>query len=121
MYLIPGTVLSCEKAPGINHVGVVVGPDLVFHNAPGRGEHVSSVEAFAQGRPVKATVTGVSPALVLDRVRTRLTRPRAYDVFSSNCDHSVTAVLQGSASSPQLQGFGVITALTVLAVVAFSD
>jgi hypothetical protein len=50
--LRPGDVVSRPKGP-VTHVGVVVDGGGVLHNTPGRGEHVSSVAAFAAGRPLR--------------------------------------------------------------------
>jgi len=39
-----GDFLLRPKCLGISHVGVWLGGGRVFHDAPARGEHVSSVE-----------------------------------------------------------------------------
>ena len=113
-----GDLLVRPKALGIvDHIGVAIGTDAVFHNTPERGEHVSSIAEFAAGKAVNAVPTGAEPVSVLNRVHRALTKPKKYCPVSRNCEHSVTEVLSGIAKSPQLVGVLVIVA--ILAVILF--
>lgn len=111
-----GDLLMRPKALGIvEHVGIIVGADAVYHNTPERGEHVSSVAEFAAGKPVNAVATGVEPASVLNRVQGALSRPKKYCPVTRNCEHSVSEVLLGIAKSPQL--LGIIVPLAIIAII----
>lgn len=109
-----GDLLLRPKCLGFTHVGVWLGNGVVFHNAPERGEHVSTVEDFASGDVVSSKSTNAHPAIVLSRVGSRLTTPRAYDLFNNNCEHSANHVVSGKAFSAQL----IIGAAIVIASVA---
>lgn len=87
----------------------------MYHNAPGRGEHVSSVADFANGTPVTVVHANADASTVVARVRTRLAKPRPYDVVNNNCEHAANAVVTGRAFSPQLQALAIVT----LGVLAF--
>lgn len=121
MHLTPGTILRRDKALGIEHVGVLIGPDQVFHSTPTRGEHISSIREFSGGQPVRAVASGVPPEIVLARVNARLARPQRYDLLSANCDHSATGVITGDATSPQLQAAAIAAMLAALAFMAFRN
>lgn len=108
-----GDFLLRPKSLGFTHVGVWLGNGTVFHNAPTRGEHVSSVQDFAKGETVSFQSTNASPATVLTRVRSRLATPRGYDLLSNNCEHSANHVVTGEASSRQL-----ITAVSIIIAAA---
>lgn len=109
-----GDLLLRPKCLGISHVGVWLGGGRVFHNAPARGEHVSSVEEFAQREPVTVKATNADPASVSVRVHSRLSVPRPYDVLSNNCEHTANHVVTGKAFSPQLAaGVAVLIALVL--------
>ncbi len=101
------------KALGATHVGVWLGGGAVYHNAPGHGEHVSSVADFANGASVAVVRTNADASTVVARVRTRLVTPQSYDVVNNNCEHAANAVVTGRAVSPQLQAV-VIIAIGVL-------
>lgn len=107
-----GDFLLRPKCLGISHVGVWLGGGRVFHNAPARGEHVSSVEEFAQGETVTVKATNADAASVSVRVHSRLSAPQPYDVLSNNCEHTANHVVTGKAFSPQLvAGVVVLVAL----------
>ena len=98
-----GDLLIRPKCPGfINHVGVCVGPNAVLQNTPSRGEHIATVQEFAAGAPIQVKPTGVSPVLVLSRLREMLHRRRPYHVLERNCEHTATEVTFGKAISPQM-------------------
>lgn len=113
-----GDFLLRPKCLGISHVGVWLGGGRVFHNAPGRGEHVSSVEEFAQGEPVTVKATNADAASVSVRVHSRLSAPQPYDALSNNCEHTANHVVTGKAFSHQLVAGVVVLVALVLACIA---
>jgi hypothetical protein len=110
-----GDFLLRPKLLGISHVGIWMGGGAVFHNAPDRGEHISSVADFAKGEKVTVEPTLADPAIVVARVRSKLFAPRVYDILSNNCEHSATHVVTGRAFSRQMQtGVAIIIGLGLL-------
>ncbi len=110
-----GDLLIRPKTLGfINHVGVVVGPDAVLQNSPGRGEHIATIQEFAAGQPVVAHRTGAAPGDVLGRARKILANPRAYDLALRNCEHTAGDVLRGVAKSPQFLLWGALAVVGLL-------
>ncbi len=97
-----GDFLHRPKLIGVTHVGVRMGGGTVFHNAPERGEHISSVAEFAKGEPVRIEPKNADPSTVFGRVRAKLSRPREYDPISNNCEHSANEVVIGHPFSFQL-------------------
>ena len=95
-----GDLLMRPKFPGIEHKGVVVGHNLVCHNTPERGEHVSTVKEFAAGQPVRVQRTGANPSDVLTRTNKVLANPKRYDAVHRNCEHTVLEIVCGVAKSP---------------------
>lgn len=59
--LLIGDFLTRPKALGATHVGVWLGGGAVYHNAPDRGEHISSVADFAKGHRLRSF--GQTPTL----------------------------------------------------------
>lgn len=111
-----GDKISRPKADGlVKHVGVYLGNGRVFHNLPGRGEHVSSLAEFAAGQPVTVVQegTGVNLLQLNWRVNERLSNPKAYHTTDYNCEHAASYVLTGQTESPQLQGWAILGAAAV--------
>lgn len=100
---LPGDVISRRKGP-VMHRGVVLGNGRVLHNTPGRGEHVTSVEAFAAGRKVHVQRRSLAER---ERALARAERWRArpYHLLRNNCEHTVSRAGTGRSSSPQLSGW----------------
>ena len=99
--LRPGDIVSRPKGV-VRHVGVVV-EDGVLHNVPGRGEHVSSLESFAAGRPVRVERPDRSRGLRTVARASHDFGGRRYDLLNNNCEHSVNRLHEGRAHSPQLR------------------
>jgi len=97
-----GDFLLRPKLLGFSHVGVWLGGGAVFHNAPGKGEHISSLAEFAEGEGVTIEPSLADPAIVLSRVREKLQAPRDYDLITNNCEHSATGVVTGRSYSRQI-------------------
>jgi hypothetical protein len=113
-YLEAGDVVKRPK--GIfEHQGIYLGNDRVFHNTPGRGEHVSSLQEFANGYPVslKMAPSGNRSPL-LARVYQAINNPRGYDPILNNCEHTVNRILEGTPRSRQLVGVGLFALLVAV-------
>jgi hypothetical protein len=116
--LNPGDLLLRPKCLGIiQHEGVVVGPNAVLHNTPDKGEHVSTVDEFADGKPVQVRPTATASAVIRSRANQLLCRPRPYDPFGRNCQHTASELVSGRASSAWVQ---VLTILLVVAAAALA-
>lgn len=98
----PGDFLKRDK--GLHdHVGVAWFDGRVLHNSPFRGEHLSSIEEFAAGRPVRVRPTAaVRREHVLANGMKVLRAPRGYHLWRNNCEHTAHYVVHGRPSSPQL-------------------
>ncbi|MEZ5559470.1 MAG: hypothetical protein R3E86_13125 [Pseudomonadales bacterium] len=108
----PGDVVARRKGL-VMHKGVVLPDGNILHNTPGRGEHVSSPREFSAGRRLYVTSRrdqhpGWRPG-VAPRTGAR------YNLFTNNCEHTVSRATHGQPESPQLRSWVVglgIAALT---------
>jgi hypothetical protein len=101
--LRPGDVVARRKGP-VMHKGVVMPDGRILHNTPGRGEHLSTLEAFAAGKRVHR----VRRACDASRARAYDATPRrdrGYNLFTYNCEHTASRVVHGREESPQLRGW----------------
>lgn len=113
---LPGDVLSRRKGP-VMHRGVALGNGQVLHNTPGRGEHISSLEAFSGGRKVRVqrrTFAEREAALA----RASQWRSRPYHLLRNNCEHTVSRARSGRRTSPQLRGWALGLGLAGAALLA---
>ena len=112
MYFL-GTVLSIQKL-FYKHVGVYIGRGFVLHNHSQRGEEIVTVTQFADGNAISVEEVGVADQVAfLQRVRNVCATPQQYDFLSHNCDHTVSKVRTGVASSSQLAEWGFVAVLVV--------
>jgi len=101
---LAGDIVTRRKGL-VMHKGVSLGGGRILHNTPFRGEHVCTEEEFAAGHRLYATNRSA------DERRRTLGRlgawqpGRNYDLFSNNCEHTVTRHVHGTAHSPQLIGW----------------
>ena len=115
-----GDVLARSKAPFM-HRGIYVGESQVFHNTPFSGEHISSLQEFADDCPVTVIERHSDPVdqlNILHRISAQLLAPRTYVAAGYNCEHSVNRALGRAVESPQLQVFGLLGALGLLALLS---
>ena len=97
---LPGDVLSRRKGL-LMHRGIALGDGRVLHNTPWRGEHIASEAEFRAGH--RLSVTRLDRA-ARERALAHAERAtgRGYNLFSNNCEHTVTRAVDGRARSPQL-------------------
>ncbi|MEJ2132797.1 MAG: hypothetical protein P8Y95_14525 [Gammaproteobacteria bacterium] len=114
MSLRPGDIVSRRKGP-FRHMGIVVGHDQILHNTPLRGEHLSDLNDFSKGKPVRVA-HGVSRSLAEATARVHLEAgPRGYNPLTNNCEHTVSRIAEGRAHSPQLKMYAAAIGTSVLA------
>ena len=99
--LRPGDVVSRPKGL-VTHVGLVVDGGGVLHNVPGEGEHVTSLESFAAGKPVSVRRADSSARLRMLARAGHDVGGRDYHLLRNNCEHTVNRARDGHAHSPQL-------------------
>ena len=118
MIAAPGDIVSRKKGL-VLHKGVLLPDGGVLHNTPRQGEHVSTLAEFANGESVAVERRPYAQRrATLMRVQRIPPRRSGYDLFSNNCEHTVTRVAEGRPRSPQLASWllGAGVALAVLAV-----
>lgn len=113
--LLAGDVVARRKGL-VMHKGVLLADGRVLHNTPGRGEHVSSFEEFRRGRRVYRV--GAADGRRGVRLPAGVAVGRRYNLFTNNCEHTVSRVTEGRARSRQLRGWvaGVSVAAVALAL-----
>ena len=101
---LPGDIVTRRKG-FVMHKGIALGGDRILHNTPLRGEHVSTEAEFRQGQPMH-----VRHQERINRLRTlhaaEAQPRRGYNLFTNNCEHTVTRAATGKAESPQLVSWG---------------
>ncbi|WP_143269348.1 C40 family peptidase [Mangrovitalea sediminis] len=101
------------------HVGVYVGLGQVFHNHPERGEEITTVGGFANGRAVSVTESGVlEPMAFMARVHAAISNPASYNLLTRNCEHTASWLRTGKAKTPQVWIWGSAAVLTAVALFA---
>ncbi len=107
----PGDIVSRRKGL-VMHKGVVLPDGNILHNTPFRGEHVCSPREFGSGQ--RLYVTSPRGDDHLSRVYRAVPKTsKGYNLFTNNCEHTVSRVTHGASESPQLRswiaGVGVAT------------
>jgi hypothetical protein len=101
-HMQPGDIVVRDKG-AFRHLGIVVNEGMVLHNTPELGEHISTMDAFCQGKPYR--VIQIPSALrwvVLANASRIAAYPRRYDAVSNNCEHTVTRALGEQPHSSQI-------------------
>ena len=113
----PGDIVSRRKF-AVRHYGVVTDEGKIYHNEWLNGEHTSELDEFSKGRRTRVhevdRVKRHRSRTALNRIDDDLDAPR-YNLFTHNCEHTVTGIVDGKSSSPQLKSW--IAGLGVAAVV----
>jgi len=112
-----GDILKRRKALITKHVGIYLGDGFVFHNTPDRGEHVSTIDVFANGQEIEVKpIPNKNRPVVLRAVKIGLYKPKKYNLFLNNCEQTVSKITTGQSSSPQLYIAVLLTAITLYAM-----
>lgn len=108
--LLPGTVVSAPKAPGIRHVGLISGAwrgrmPMVFASSPSTGgfDEIGWPQ-FSSGQLVRIDgyPGNLDPSEVIERATELIGLP--YHLFSANCEHVVAYCHGLEPRSQQLEG-----------------
>jgi len=99
---LPGDVLVRSKFGFFDHFGIVIGHDRVLHNAPGKGEHISSIKEFSARQGIRVQPANVDRGTVLANARRIIGDLKEYDLINRNCEHTAYESIEGKARSPQL-------------------
>lgn len=113
-------VISRQKAGMARHVGVLLPDGRVAHCSPEQGEHVSTIEEFADGRDVKIdrAVSIANHWSTVQRVISAMQAPKAYDLVTNNCEIFANRVTGEKEESPQLKGAVILLAMFALLALA---
>ncbi len=114
-------VIARRKAGLLQHVGVLLPDRRVAHCAPAKGEHLSSIEDFANGEDV--TIVRVLAAsehvATLERITEAMRAPKGYHVTANNCEAFANRMTGQKVESPQLQG--VVALLSLVALIGLAS
>lgn len=101
MRYLTGDVVARRKGLVMHH-GVVLSDGRVLHNTPRRGEHISTLDDFRRGRRVyRVGRAGVGMASLVPAA----VPLRHYNLFTNNCEHTVSRLTEGRPRSGQLRGW----------------
>lgn len=101
----PGDIVSRRKGL-VMHKGISLGDGRVLHNTPFRGEHICSEREFRAGKKMYVShLEGEHRMRALRRADSTQTANRGYNLLRNNCEHTVTRLTTGEASSPQLKSW----------------
>jgi hypothetical protein len=110
------SVISRLKAGAWKHVGILLPDGRVVHCAPGRGEHVSSIEEFAMGHDIDIIeeIPRHLHGAILKSIAGSIRTPQGYHATTNNFEMFVNRVLGRSAHSSQLNGALLIASFAAL-------
>ena len=115
MYLSqPPLQMSVIARPKISgggeHWGVLFPGNLVAHNTPERGEHVSTLQEFAPGGKFRV-IRHVLPEHfheTMRRIHEAAKTPQAYHATKNNCQTFANRVTGEAPRSPAVEGVGLL-------------
>jgi hypothetical protein len=105
------SVIARPKVRGVGeHWGVLFSDNLVVHNTPGRGEHVSTLQEFTPtGRyRVLRHVLPEHLHATMHRIQEAIQSPLAYHATSNNCQSFANRVTGEAPRSPAVEGAGLL-------------
>jgi hypothetical protein len=113
--------VSCKKGGLLRHVGILLPNGMVAHCSPKRGEHLSTVEEFADGHDVTIDelIETSQWELLLYRLNRFLAAPSAYHAVTNNCEVFVNRLLARQPTSPQVRG--ILLVLSLMAIAGFAS
>jgi hypothetical protein len=117
----PLAIVGRVKAGILEHMGVLLPNGHVAHCAPGRGEHVSTLQEFAGGQERVRIVRHVPPErhhATIGRIVEALRAPKPYDLLANNCEVFANRATGEEPNSPQLRGIVALLALVGLMSIA---
>lgn len=101
-----GDVVSTPKFPGIEHLGIVVGFNIIAHSSPTQGIVTSSIQEFAQNSIINFKRKIKNPARAVNKALQLVNRKIPYNLLSGNCEHFVSHCESDfKPTSPQLKTY----------------
>jgi hypothetical protein len=120
-----GDKLRVPGAFGFYHYGIYIGawgghPHCVIHNAKLKEVELTTLEAFADGRPVELAERVArnrwEAAHIVERAFSLL--GKNYDLLGFNCEHAANLALHGEAVSLAVRGLFAVGAIVALVAAA---
>ena len=89
------------------HYMLLIENGLAFHNIPIFGERIDTAARAIQGLQTKVLlrIPRKNQHAIKQRLVESINNPRPYHPTLNNCQHTITRIVSGTASSPVLQGF----------------
>ena len=108
---------------GGEHWGVMFSGNLVAHNTPERGEHVSTLQEFAPNGRFRV-VRHVLPEHFhesMRRIHESVQTPRGYHATKNNCQTFANRVTGEAPRSPSVEGAGLLALAGLFVYVLAAD
>jgi hypothetical protein len=88
----------------VEHAGVYLGSEMVFHISPTNGAETISFSEYAEGLTVKIVHTNFDNKHILEqRISEILQSNSNYNFGSNNCEHIASYIIYGKKMSSQVQ------------------
>jgi hypothetical protein len=112
----PVALVSRSKLALLQHIGVMLPDGRVAHCTPERGEHVSSIEEFADGKDVMIgrVIAPERQLSTLQRIAAAMATPGRYALITNNCEIFANRCIGERPQSPQLVGTALFVGLALL-------
>jgi hypothetical protein len=116
MYLENSKIIRRPKHSGLGwHLGIELPNGYVAHNTPEKNFHISTIDEFAEGKPVEpiAMIDEVAQEKMISNIQQMLRSGISYDGLNNNCEHSVMRALGDMPHSPQIRGWLALGAIAL--------
>ena len=112
--LIPGDIIRRPKGP-VWHWGVWLFSG-VLHNTPEKGEHISTLEEFRDGKPIEIIrPPTINRYEIIHRAQSIASHPSSYQYLWRNCEHTINQITADEAYSPTVNNLALLVLVTVAA------
>ena len=110
--LIPGDIIRRPKGP-VWHWGVWLPPG-VLHNTPERGEHISTLAKFRDGKPIEIIrPRNINRHEIIHRAQSIASHPSSYQCLWRNCEHTINQITVDEAYSPTVKKLALLMVVAV--------
>jgi len=120
-----GMEIARGKGPFYTHTGIVLGDDpygnsMVFHNYPGTGPSIVTLNAFRNGKSWQFTGRDSdSRDIVLLRSFLQVDKAKGYSLLDYNCHHASSLSRKGKSASHGVNNtFGVLAFVALAAMLS---
>ncbi|MEL0623795.1 lecithin retinol acyltransferase family protein [Marinomonas arenicola] len=100
----------------VEHSGVYIGNNEVFHNSPTNNTEIVNFSEFAEGKNVKVIYQPIADRQdLLARMNMLTSKETKYQWFANNCEQVSYLIIRGKKHSPQIvaSSFGFMAGLTL--------